>query len=159
MKRRELAALLGLGLLWGSSFLLIKVAVREIPPLTLVAGRVACAAVILVLLVRLRGLRLPPPGPVWGVFLAMGALNNALPYTLITLGEVTIDSGLASVLNASMPIFTILLAHLLLAEERLRWEKLLGVVLGLAGGLARAPPPPGARRGGPRRRQPRVPAG
>ena len=63
----------------------------------------------------------------------MGALNNALPYTLITLGEVTIDSGLASVLNASMPIFTILLSHLLLAEERLRWQKLAGVLLGLAG--------------------------
>ncbi len=133
MKRRELSALLALGLLWGSSFLLIKIAVQQIPPLTLVAGRVACAAAALVLLVRLRGLRFPTPGPVWGVFLLMGALNNAIPYTLISLGEVTIDSGLASVLNASMPIFTVLLAHFLIVDERLHWEKLLGVVLGLGG--------------------------
>lgn len=132
MRRLELAALLLLGLLWGSSFLLIKVAVRQIPPFTLVLGRVGCAAAVLLLLVRLRGLRLPAFGPVWAVFLLMGLLNGALPYTLISVGEETIDSGLAAVLNATMPIFTIVLAHFLV-EERLRWEKLLGVALGLVG--------------------------
>jgi drug/metabolite transporter (DMT)-like permease len=133
MRRSNLLVLCMLGLIWGSSFLLIKVAVRGIPPFTLAFGRLALAATGLFLVLRIRRLRMPAIGPVWGVFFIMGLLNGAVPYALINTGEVYIDSGLAAILNASMPIFTIVLAHFLTDDEALTWERMIGVCVGLMG--------------------------
>jgi drug/metabolite transporter (DMT)-like permease len=133
VKRRELFLLLLLGLIWGSSFLFIKLAVAEIPPFTLAFARIGLAAVALLLVIRLRGLRMPAFGPIWGIYLLMGVLNGAVPYTLISAGQRYIDSGLAAILNASMPIFTILLAHFLTRDESLTLGRATGVLVGLAG--------------------------
>jgi drug/metabolite transporter (DMT)-like permease len=132
-KRSSLPVLLLLGLIWGSSFLFIKLAVEHIPPFTLALVRVSLAALSLYAVLRIRGMRMPPFGPIWGVYLLMGLLNGAIPYTLISAGEITIDSGLAAILNATMPIFTILLAHFLTEDEGLTWLRLLGVLVGLVG--------------------------
>jgi drug/metabolite transporter (DMT)-like permease len=131
--RSNLLILFMLGLIWGSSFLFIKVAVGYIPPFTLAFGRLALAAMSLFLVLSIRRMSMPAIGPVWAVFFIMGLLNGALPYTLINFGEVYIDSGLAAILNASMPIFTIVLAHLLTDDEALTWERLIGVFVGLVG--------------------------
>ena len=132
-KRSNLVVLLLLGLIWGSSFLLIKLAVEDIPPFTLALVRVVLAAASLYVVMRLRGMRMPSVGPIWGIYLLMGLLNGAIPYVLISAGEIYIDSGLAAILNATMPIFTILMAHFLIEDERLTWLRFAGVVVGLAG--------------------------
>ncbi|HUV09174.1 MAG TPA: EamA family transporter [Spirochaetia bacterium] len=133
MKRLEMVSLILLGLIWGSSFLFIKVALADIPPLTLVFIRIALGALCLLIVLRFQGKRMPAFGPVWGAFFLMGLLNGAVPYTLISIGEVTIDSGLAAILNATMPIFTLILAHFLTEDEPLSWERSLGVAVGLLG--------------------------
>ncbi len=132
-KRSNLVVLLLLGLIWGSSFLLIKLAVEDIPPFTLALVRVALAASSLYVVLRARGMRMPSFGPIWGIYLIMGLLNGAIPYVLISAGEIYIDSGLAAILNATMPIFTILMAHFLTEDEQLTWLRFAGVVVGLAG--------------------------
>ncbi len=132
-KRSNLVVLLLLGLIWGSSFLLIKLAVEDIPPFTLALVRVALAAASLYGVMRARAMRMPPFGPIWGIYLLMGLLNGAIPYVLISAGEIYIDSGFAAILNATMPIFTILMAHFLTEDERLTRLRFAGVVVGLAG--------------------------
>ena len=136
MSLRNFVILLSLGLIWGASFLFIKVSVVTIPPFSVAFGRTALAALILYLVLRLRGLKLPGRGPVWGSFLLMGLLNGAVPYTLITWAEIHIDSGLAAILNALMPLCTVILAHFFTQDERFNWLKLVGVLLGLTGVLA-----------------------
>jgi drug/metabolite transporter (DMT)-like permease len=135
MSIRNFAILLILGLIWGASFLFIKVAVATIPPLSVAFGRTALAGVLLYLVLRSRGLRMPEWGSVWGTFLLMGFFNGAVPYTLITWAEIHIDSGLAAILNALMPLFTVLLAHVFTGDERLTWTKVVGIVLGFLGVL------------------------
>ena len=135
MSFRNFLILLILGLIWGASFLFIKVAVATIPPLSVAFGRTALAAVLLYLVLRSRGLTMPGWGPVWGSFLLMGFFNGAVPYTLITWAEIHIDSGLAAILNALMPLFTVLLAHVFTGDERLTWTKVVGIVLGFLGVL------------------------
>ena len=117
MSFRNFLILLFLGLIWGASFLFIKVAVVTIPPFSVAFGRTALAAVLLYLLLRSRGLKMPAWGPVWASFLVMGLFNGAVPYTLITWAEIHIDSGLAAIVNALMPLFTVLLAHFLTQDE------------------------------------------
>jgi drug/metabolite transporter (DMT)-like permease len=129
----EWALLLALSVLWGGSFFFAAVAVAEITPLTLVLGRVAIAAAALLLLMRLRGLALPRERGVWGAFLVMGALNNVIPFTLLFWAQTQIPSGLASILNATTPLWTVLLAHRLTTDERLTAARLAGVLVGLAG--------------------------
>src|SRR5438094_3065502 len=101
----ELGWLAILALLWGSSYTLIKVAVESIPPLTLVAGRVSIAAIVLTLIAWRRGLSLPRSGAVWGALLLQAALLNAAPFTLMSWSEQYLDSGLTAILNATPPIF------------------------------------------------------
>lgn len=110
-----------LAALWASSFPLAEVALWSLTPLTAVLGRVALGAAALGLLLRLRGL------------LVMGLLNNALPFSLIVWGQTRIDSGLASILNATTPLFAVLLAQVLTRDEKLTARRLAGVLLGLAG--------------------------
>ena len=133
MGTREWALLLVLSVLWGGSFFFFKVLVSELPPFTIVLGRVGIAAVALNLLLFARRDPMPTSPQLWGAFLVMGLLNNVVPFTLIVFGETRISSGLASILNATTPIFTVLAAHALTDNERLSWAKGLGVVFGFLG--------------------------
>ncbi|WP_436642805.1 DMT family transporter [Microbaculum sp. FT89] len=128
----EWSLLLILSLLWGGSFLFAKVAVGELPPLTVAFLRVSIAALTLYVLVRAMGLTMPR-GAEWGAFLVLGAVNNAVPFSLIFWGLTEVSSGLAAILNAATPLFTVLLAHVLTRDERLTAAKLFGVLIGLAG--------------------------
>jgi drug/metabolite transporter (DMT)-like permease len=133
MGRREWTMLALLSLLWGGSFFFIKVIVTQIPPLTMVMGRVGIAAAALNAALWIRRTPLPRSSGLWRSFLVMGLLNNVIPFTLIASGETRVSSALAAILNATTPIFTVLVAHLLTPNEKLTRNKLLGVLLGLAG--------------------------
>ena len=133
MGPREWVLLVTLSVLWGGSFFFAEVALADMPPLTVVVGRVAIAALALTIGIYVTGGRLPGGRGLWGAFLVMGALNNAVPFSLIVWGQVHIDSGLAAILNATTPLFTVLLAHVLTADERLTPARLAGVLIGLAG--------------------------
>jgi drug/metabolite transporter (DMT)-like permease len=136
MSLRNFVILFCLGLIWGASFLFIKVAVVTIPPFTVAFGRTALAALTLYLVLRYRGLKMSSWGHLRGSFLVLGLFNGAVPYTLITWAEIHIDSGLAAILNALMPLFTVLLAHFLTQDEKLNWMKVIGILLGFLGILA-----------------------
>jgi drug/metabolite transporter (DMT)-like permease len=129
----EWGLLLLLAVLWGGSFFFSKIAVEELPPLTVVLGRVAFAALVLNALVMLTGKRMPSGGRLWSAFLLMGVLNNAVPFSLIFWGQTQIASGLAAILNATTPLFTVLVAHLVTSDEKLTASRLLGVLAGIAG--------------------------
>lgn len=127
-------ALLGLlSLLWGSSFFFIRVSVLELPPLVVVLLRVGLAALVLNLLLALRGKTLPRSATLWRAFLVMGLINNALPFTLIVWGEAHIGSGLAAILNATTPMFTAAVAHAFTRDEKLTHGRVTGILIGLAG--------------------------
>ena len=100
---------------------------------TVVVSRVALAAIILFVLLRLRGERMPRSGPVWAAFFGMGLLNNAVPFSLIVSGAAAFASGVASILNAATPLFTVILAHFLTSDERMTGGKLAGVLVGFLG--------------------------
>jgi drug/metabolite transporter (DMT)-like permease len=136
MSLRNFMILFCLGLIWGASFLFIKVAVVTIPPFTVAFGRTALAALTLYLVLRYRGLRMGSWGNLWGSFLVLGFFNGAVPYTLITWAEIHIASGLAAILNALMPLFTVFLAHFLTQDEKLNWMKVVGIFWGFLGILA-----------------------
>jgi drug/metabolite transporter (DMT)-like permease len=133
MAPREWAVLLALSVLWGGSFLFIKVAAAEIPPLTLVLLRVSLAAAALLAALRAAGVRLPLGRDALAAFAVMSILNNVVPFTLIVWGTARIDSGLAAILNAATPLSTVIAAHLLTRDEKLTAAKAAGVVLGLCG--------------------------
>ena len=133
MSGGEWSLLVLLSVLWGGSFFFAEVALAELPPFTVVLGRVGLAAVVLILLVRLRGQRMPASARTWGAFLVMGFLNNAVPFSLIVWGQTQIASGLASILNATTPVFVVVFAHVLTRDERMTGNRLAGVLAGLAG--------------------------
>jgi drug/metabolite transporter (DMT)-like permease len=122
-----------LSVFWGGSFFFTEIALRSFEPFAIVFLRVVFAAIILVGVVHLSGQRMPSSLRVWGTYLVMGALNNAIPFSLIVWGQTHIDSGVASILNATAPIFTVLLAHFLTTDERLTVLKSLGVIIGFFG--------------------------
>jgi len=130
---RAWAELLLLASIWGGSFISNRLALNEVPVLTTVAFRVAGACILLWVYVRLRRLPVPRSPWIWLAFLAKGLLNNALPFTLITWGQLTIPSGLAAIVNASTAIFGVLVAALAFRDERLTARRLTGVLLGFAG--------------------------
>jgi drug/metabolite transporter (DMT)-like permease len=127
------ALLLILSVLWGATFFFWKVLVEHLPPFTAVFGRVAIAALVLIAVLAVRGEALPMTRPVWGRFMVMALLNNAIPFALIAYGETEIASGLASILNATTPVFTVLVAHVLTDDEKLTPLRMLGVGLGFVG--------------------------
>jgi drug/metabolite transporter (DMT)-like permease len=132
--KREIGLLLLLALIWGSSFTLIKVALPTIPPFTMVAARVTIAAVLLVAIARVQGHSLPGRGPIWEAFFVQGLLQSAVPFTLISWGELHIASGLAGVLNATPPMFVLALAMMTgRGRQAISRLKIVGVALGLAG--------------------------
>jgi drug/metabolite transporter (DMT)-like permease len=126
-------SLLGLlSILWGGSFFFNGVILKELPPLTLVFLRVALGAVMLLPLLWLYRIRLPNGLSGWKPFFAIGLLNNVLPFSLIVIGQTYIPSGLASILNATTPLFTVVVMALA-GEEKLRAYRIAGVVAGLIG--------------------------
>jgi drug/metabolite transporter (DMT)-like permease len=128
-----LAALVAM---WGSAFLFTKVAVSALPPETVVAGRLAIAAIGLTALLLALGKALPRGRRLWLFFLALAVLGNALPFWLISWGQQRIDSGLAGILMAIMPLTTLVLAHFFVVGERLNPVRLAGFVLGFIGIVA-----------------------
>ena len=122
-----------LALLWGASFVAVRVALDEIGPLTSVAHRVFWAMLVLWCAVVLMRLPIPRSPRVWGAFLVMGMLNNVIPFSLMAWGQLHIPSGLTSILNAATAIFGVLAAAIFLADERITPRKALGVCLGFAG--------------------------
>jgi drug/metabolite transporter (DMT)-like permease len=133
MTAAEWGMLIALSVLWGGSFFFNGVAVKELPPLTIVFSRVALAAATLHLVMAATGRRLPGNGQVWLAFAGMGVLNNVIPFTLIVWGQSQIASGVASILNATTPLFTVLVAHGFTADERLTPMRVAGIVAGFAG--------------------------
>lgn len=133
MPARNFLWLLFLALLWGPSFLFIKVAVREIPPLTLVTARVGLAALLLYTILRIRRYTLPRAGAIWKHFVVVGLFAHALPFFLFSWGEKFIDSAIASILNGSTPLFTILIAHFSIHDDRMTTNKVVGAMIGFAG--------------------------
>ena len=127
--------LLLLSLIWGGSFIFNRYALIDFEPPTVVAGRVALAAIVLHLFLRFRGIPMPGDLASWGQWAIMGTLNNAIPFTLIVWGQTRIEPGLASILNATTPLFGVVLAHYLTGDERLTSNKVLGLALGIAGVL------------------------
>lgn len=140
MSITEWSMLIGLSILWGGSFFFAEVAVAELPPLTIVAIRVGLAAIILNIALRASGVPLPRDARIWAAFAGMGLLNNAIPFSLIVWGQTHIASGLASVLNASTPLWVVLVARFVTSDERMTTNKLLGFLVGIAGVAAIAGP-------------------
>lgn len=132
MTARAWTLLLILSLVWGGSFFFVAVAVPEIPPFTLTFCRSAIAAVALLVIVYFRNVSLPRDPAIWGGLLVMGALNGLIPHSLIALGQTEIDSGLASILNATTPLFSVVLAPIF-GDERWSVARIAGVILGLCG--------------------------
>lgn len=129
----ELALLLLLATLWGGSYTFIKIGVETIPPLTLIAGRTLIAGVILLAVIRWRGLRLPRDLDSWRKFLFQACLNSAVPFTLIAWAERSVDAGLAAILNATTPVFVFLITLALTRSREVDLRKAFGVAAGLAG--------------------------
>ena len=132
MKAVDWMLLWTLSLLWGGSFLFNELALAGLPAVTIVWGRVALAALVLGLVVRASGQGMPGRG-VWPALAVMGVMNNLVPFTLFVLAQGQITGALASVLNATTPLFTVLVAHFATSDERLTPVKALGVGLGFAG--------------------------
>lgn len=122
-----------LGAIWGTSFLFIKIIVGEVPPMTLVAGRLGMATLAMWTLLQARGEPFPSARRLWKAYAVVGLLNGALPFFLISWGEQYIPSGLAALLQSTTPIFTIIFAHLLTSDDRFTAKKILGILLGFAG--------------------------
>src|ERR1700712_2500962 len=126
-------SLLGLlSVLWGGSFFFNGVVLKELPPLTLVWLRVALASLLLLPLLWLYRIRLPAGLSGWKPFFAIGLLNNVLPFSLIVIGQTYIPSGLASILNATTPLFTVVVMAVA-GEEKLQAHRIAGVLVGLIG--------------------------
>lgn len=133
MNRSDWLTLIALALIWGAAFLFISVAVREVAPLTYVWLRLTMAAGAMWLFLWWRGQPAGLPRPVWGSILVLALFNNAIPFVLFGWGQTHIASGLAAILNATTPIWGVVVAHLFLHDEKLSGRKLAGVVLGFAG--------------------------
>jgi drug/metabolite transporter (DMT)-like permease len=137
MQRRatpiEWLVFLALGAAWGSSYLFIKIGVETLTPFTLVAGRLAIGAGVLAIVMRMARQPLPRTRAVYGHLVVVALLGIVIPFSLITWGEQSIDSGLAAILNGTVPLFAIVLAALVLADEPITLNRLGGLVIGFAG--------------------------
>ncbi|NQV80562.1 MAG: DMT family transporter [Alphaproteobacteria bacterium] len=133
MDGRSWAGIVLLGAVWGSSFFFFEVALDTLGPITVAFARVAIAALTLLALLRIAGDVLPTDWRSWRALAIMGVLNNAIPFTLIAWAQVTIEGGLASILNATTPIFSVVLAVFVARQESLTTNRLVGVLLGFSG--------------------------
>jgi drug/metabolite transporter (DMT)-like permease len=133
MNRGDWLILGALAMIWGGAFFFIGVAVRHVPPLTYVWLRLSIAAAAMWLFLLFKRERLQLPRQVWGSIVLLAVLNNALPFALFGWGQTHIASGLASILNATTPIWGVIVAHFLTADERMSPRKIAGVLLGFGG--------------------------
>lgn len=133
MSSYEWLLLVILSILWGGSFFFVGLAVEVLPPLTIVALRVSLATIALLVIVYCSGLKMPLDPSIWLAFLGMGVLNNVIPFALIVWGQTHIASGLASILNATTPLFTVVTAHFLTKDEKMSTLTIAGVGFGLIG--------------------------
>jgi drug/metabolite transporter (DMT)-like permease len=133
LDRVSLGLMVLLAAIWGGSFFFAKIALQELPPLTITLHRVVWALPILGVIVWAKGLKWPRSPKIWGNYLVMGALNNAIPFSLIFWGQLRIDSGLASILNATSAMLAAVVAGMFLKDEPLTPRKLIGAGLGLLG--------------------------
>ena len=133
MTRGDWALLLVLALIWGAAFFFIHVAVAHVAPLTYVWLRLTIAAAGLLAWMRFKGEKLSLPLPVWGAMLVLALLNNVIPFALFGWAQQHIASGLASILNATTPIWGVVVAHIATSDERMTPAKLIGVVIGFVG--------------------------
>lgn len=129
----DLGLLLLLATLWGGSYTFIKIGVETIPPVTLIAARTLIAGLVLLAVIRWRGLRLPRDLGSWRRFMTQALLNSVFPFTLIAWAERSVEAGLATILSSTSPIFVVLLSGLLAGGERLPALRLAGIAAGLAG--------------------------
>lgn len=133
MSNRDWVLLLILSLLWGGAFFFAAIAVKQVPPLTVVLCRVGIAAAVLFVYLHLKGEKFALTKPMLVAFFSMGILNNLIPFSLLFWAQTSIPSGLASILNAATPIFSIIIGHFCLSDEKMEIKKLAGVILGLFG--------------------------
>lgn len=133
MNRSDWATLLALALIWGCAFFFISVAVSDVAPFTYVWLRLSLAAAALWLFLWWRGTALALPRSAWGAILVLALFNNAIPFVLFGWGQTQIASGLASILNATTPLWGVIVAHLFTTDERISGRKLAGVLVGFAG--------------------------
>lgn len=122
-----------LSVLWGSSFFWAELALVSLPPLTLVQGRLIFGSLFLLIAIRVLGVRLPKEWKLWRSLFVLGAFNSAIPFTLLFWGQTRIDSNLAAILNASTPVWSVLMAHFFSSDETITPARLGGVLVGLAG--------------------------
>jgi len=120
-------------MLWGSSYFFIAIVQPELPAFTIAALRTIPASAALLLIVLSLGYRLPATLAEWRLFIAFSAFNTVLPFILIVWGQARATGGMAAILNATAPLFGIFLAHLLTHDEKLSWNKLAGILVGIAG--------------------------
>ena len=125
--------LLALVAMFGSAFLLTKIAVQDVPPLIVVAGRILIGAILLVVISVAKGERLSQLKPYWFILLALALTGNCIPFFVITWGQQHVDSSLAGILMAMMPLTTVVLAHFFVKGERITTNKVIGFLLGFAG--------------------------
>ncbi|MBI1794398.1 MAG: DMT family transporter [Chloroflexi bacterium] len=133
MKPKHWFVFILLGAIWSSSFLWIKIAVQEIGPITLVAFRVLFGLLFSLVVILIRRTKIPRDFKSWVPFLILGISNVAIPFFLISWGEQAIDSGVAAILDATVPLFTIVVAHYLLHDDKMTWPKVIGLLMGFAG--------------------------
>lgn len=133
MKLKHWLIFLLLGAIWSSSFMWIKIALEEIGPITLVAFRVSFGLLFGIAVILLQRVQLPRSFKAWSPLLLLGLTNVAIPFFLISWGEQSIDSAVASILDATVPLFTIVIAHFLLDDDKITMPKLLGLLIGFGG--------------------------
>ena len=129
----EWMLLVGLSILWGGSYLFMKLAVLTVPLFTIVLGRVSIAALALLIVLTISGTGIPKGRRIWLAFFGMGIFNNVIPMSLIVFSQNSISVGLASILNSITPLFTILVTHMTTNDERLTFRKLVGISFGIMG--------------------------
>jgi len=133
MKAKHWVVFILLGAIWGSSFMWIKIAIQEVGPITLVAFRAVVGLLFGIVVILIQRVPLPRTRKEWAPLLLIGITNIAIPFFLISWGELHIDSAVASILDATVPLFTILLAHFLLQDDRITLPKMLGLMVGFGG--------------------------
>ena len=133
MGKTEWVLLIVLSIIWGGSFFFAKVALSQISPMNLVFLRVVLASLALYILIKVFQNKIPKDISIWKSFFVMGLINNIVPFALLFWGQTQINSSLAAIFNATVPIFTIIIAHFFTSDERISKNKILGIILGFIG--------------------------
>jgi len=133
LKPKQWFVFIALGLIWSSSFLWIKIAVQEVGPITLVSYRVLFGLLFGVVMILIQRVSLPRDAKAWIPLLVLGISNIAIPFFLISWGEQSINSGVAAILDATVPLFSVVLAHFMLKDDKMTLPKVLGLLIGFVG--------------------------